>query len=170
MPVHASILFVDCICKNMLLENRLKWEKTLSFSLLFLPSLSWAGVSPSGGPSGASPLLPRPPRASPSPGPAGRLAAQPSPPRAAHLPHPGLASRRAAQLPQRPPLPAFPARSARAVTTVAATPSGPHLYAPTAPFILPTTHVPFPSLLHLAHVDQSCPRRCSPAPPSPLPW
>ena len=75
MPVHASILFVDCIYKNMLLENRLKWEKTLSFSLLFLPSLSWAGVSPSGGPSGASPLLPRPPRASPSPGPAGRLAA-----------------------------------------------------------------------------------------------
>jgi hypothetical protein len=42
-----------------------------------LSSLSPLGRRfPSGGPSSASPLLPRPPRASPSPGPSGRLAAQ----------------------------------------------------------------------------------------------
>jgi hypothetical protein len=68
--------------------------KTLSFSLLFLPSPSWVGVSPSGGPFGATPSLVAPSRLPlswagwPARGPARRCGvAQPSPPpRAAHLP------------------------------------------------------------------------------------
>jgi hypothetical protein len=61
--------------KNMLLENRLKWENPFLFPSLS-PLSPLGRRFPSYGPSGAPPFSRGPPRTSPSPRPAGRLAAQ----------------------------------------------------------------------------------------------
>jgi hypothetical protein len=162
----------------MLLENRLKWEKPFPFPLSFSP--------PSPGPTSplwrpiwrTHPLSRGPPRAFPSPGPAGRLAAQL-----------GVGAQPSQTPPPRgPPPPSWAGLAAHDPTTLAPTPPrvprAQHAggfnsrrrpwwappVSPNRPFHSTPTHVPFPSLFHLANVDQRRSRRRPPAPPSPLPW
>jgi hypothetical protein len=156
--------------KNMLLENRLKWENPFLFPSLS-PLSPLGRRFPSYGPSGAPPVSRGPPRTSPSPRPAGRLAAQlgiMARPSRTPLPPPHAAHRSAGSRPNRPNgLPrSYRARVRWAVAQPLSPPVGPTCRCPSGPlFISSNPHdARFTLTLRSSPVLASRPRKTAVAP------